>query len=155
MKRSFKVIGNRLSSHILESGQVVTLDEILGDDCYKVSGKFPYGAGYISQLVHPDDLEEIEVAAEVKLTVTYFKNSGKYYMTEEVTIPNSFLAIIADNRDDAKVRARLAMDFRNWLTREIVHDEFIAVVIPDEKHQPDIFNLLGFPLMVMPKAVKD
>ena len=155
MKRSFKVIGDRLLSHIFESGQVVTLDKISVDGYYKVSGKFPYGEGYISQLVHPDDLEEIEVADEVKLTVTYFKNSGKYYMTEEVTIPNSFLAIIADNRDDADARAILAMDFRNWLTREIVHDEFIAVVIPDEKHQPDIFNLLGFPLMVMPKAVKD
>ena len=90
----------------------------------------------------------------VKIEVSYFKQSGKYYMEEEFNIPEPMIESFKSNKEPKEL-SKLTYHFRNWFKEVIQHDEFIAVVLTDYDLQPEQSNMLGFPMMVMPKQKKD
>ena len=58
MERVFRVTGNIRFGHVFEVGRVVTLERVLFDGTYEVTGKY-LGGSLIIQDVHPCDLEEV------------------------------------------------------------------------------------------------
>ncbi|UDM70166.1 hypothetical protein [Vagococcus fluvialis] len=85
----------------------------------------------------------------MKIEVTYFKQSGKYYMDEEFTIPEDKVKEFEGTKEPKEL-SLLTYHFRNWFEEEIQHDEFIAVVLVDYDFNPKQAEILGFPMMVMP-----
>lgn len=119
--------------------------------------------------------EDEPMTDKLQLRINYFKQTGKFYMEEHVTIPDRFCfdmnrLIEAEQKNDTALaneefskkfhfhkkkeifeeKVGLAYQFRIWLTDEIRHNEFIAVV--DEPDDSALYDyLLGYPLMAMPE----
>ena len=89
----------------------------------------------------------------MKIEVSYFKQSGKYYMEEEFNIPDPMIENFKSTKEPKEL-SELTYHFRNWFKEVIQHDEFIAVVLTDYDLQPEQSNMLGFPMMVIPKQKK-
>lgn len=85
----------------------------------------------------------------MKIEVTYFKQTGKYYMDEEFTIPEKKVKEFEGTKEPKEL-SLLTYHFRNWFEEEIQDDEFIAVVLTDYDLKPKQSEMLGFPMMVMP-----
>lgn len=86
----------------------------------------------------------------MEIEVTYFKQSGKYYMDEKVLIPSKWVNSFYEVENNKGLLPNYQYNFRDWFKEEIQHDEFIAVVLTDYDLQPTQSNMLGFPMMVMP-----
>ncbi|MEG0285029.1 MAG: hypothetical protein RR494_02695 [Vagococcus sp.] len=86
----------------------------------------------------------------MEIEVSYFKQSGKYYMEEKILIPEKWINRFNEAWLNIKLLPDFQYDFRNWFEEEIRHDEFIAVVLTDYDLQPKQSKMLGFPMMIMP-----
>lgn len=83
----------------------------------------------------------------MKILVSYFKKSGKWYMDEEIKIPETKVDWFRDEDDSERDLSRFY--FRNWFYDEAQHDEFIGFVnIPKDSLEEIMF---GFPMAILPK----
>lgn len=81
----------------------------------------------------------------MKITIDYFKQSGKWYMEEEIVVPKE---MYLDGRNTG-FNPNFSYNFRNWLYEEAQREEFIGVVrIPDNSIEE---LMLGYPMMIKPK----
>ena len=81
------------------------------------------------------------------IEMTYFKKSGKFYMKDDITIPEKF---IKDYRDEGISKFETTYKFREYLYATVGHSEFVVAAIPLE--DDIIGELLGFPIMIMPRG---
>lgn len=119
--------------------------------------------------------EDEHMTDKLQLRINYFKQTGKFYMEKHVAIPDRFRfdmerLIEAEQKNDTALfnedisekfhlhrkkeifqeKVTLVYQFRIWVTDEIRHNEFIAVI--DEPDDSVLYDhLLGYPLMAMPK----
>lgn len=74
----------------------------------------------------------------MKITISFFKKSGKWYTDETLAIPVRFYDRISDKK---------FYDVRVWVERNIkennMNDEFIAVCTDED--------VIGYPMMIHPK----
>lgn len=90
---------------------------------------------------------------EKVLMVSYFKRSGKWYMDEEIIVPDKFINDMSRELECAPVTldktVTITYDFRVWLAEYLSDSyvEFHAVVSCDSNHEPVIEQLLGYPYM--------
>lgn len=82
------------------------------------------------------------------IEMTYFKKSGKFYMKDDITIPEKF---IEDYKNESISKYETQYKFRAYLYAVARHSEFTVVAIPLEDDL--IGELLGFPIMIIPKTI--
>ncbi len=90
----------------------------------------------------------------MEIEVTYFKQSGKYYMDEKILIPSKWINSFNEIKYNKGLISNYQYSFREWFRKEIQHDEFIAVVLTDYDLQPRQSEMLGFPMMVHPLRIR-
>ena len=83
------------------------------------------------------------------IEMTYFKKSGKFYMKDDITIPEKF---IEDYKNESISKYETQYKFRAYLYAVARHSEFVVAAIPLE--DDIIGELLGFPIMIMPREVR-
>lgn len=81
----------------------------------------------------------------MKITIDYFKKSGKWYMEEDIFVPEEMYS----GGRNTGFNPTFSYNFRNWLHEEAQQDEFIGVVRIPENSIEEL--MLGYPMMIMPK----
>jgi len=83
----------------------------------------------------------------LKVLVSYFKKSGKWYMDEEVEVPVSMLKEY--NSTEGYEMGSFLFQFRNWFYEKAQHGEFTGFVNMSEGSA--IQQLLGYPMVIKPE----
>lgn len=81
----------------------------------------------------------------MKITIDYFKQSGEWYMEEEIFVPEEMYL----GGRNSGFNAVFSYNFRIWLYEEAQRDEFIGVVRMPENSIEEL--MLGYPMMIIPK----
>lgn len=83
------------------------------------------------------------------IKIVYFKTNGKYYMQEDIFIPEKF---IENYKNNSILNSDVIFHFRNYLREVATHRDFIGVF--ETTAETMQAELLCFPLMLMPSNQK-
>lgn len=82
--------------------------------------------------------------------VSYFRKHGIFHSDKRFFIPTEFIEKY-EEKEKTGEHGSVMNSFRKWLEEEIKNKDFIAVVMDDGQNDGIVGDILGYPMMVMPR----